>query len=220
MSAICVQNATKEYENGTKALNRVNCSFDYGKIYAVMGESGAGKTTLLCAMATFVPLSSGEILINNNPVSALDSDEIALIRRDAIGFVFQSYCLNPNLTAIENVILPMLSRNKKYSDCTDDAERLLEMVDLLEKKEAYPGKMSGGEKQRVSIARALANNPHIILADEPTGNLDIDNEIKTFELLKGIAKEGKCVIIVSHSNTVKEYADKTLYIKQGQIING
>lgn len=220
MEAICVQDAIKEFENGIIALDRVSYSFDYGKTYAVMGESGAGKTTLLSTMATFVPLSSGEIWINNNPVSALNPDEIALIRRYTIGFVFQSYYLNPKLSAIENVILPMVSGNKKYSDCLDDAARLMEKVGLSEKKEAYPSNMSGGEKQRVSIARALANDPRIILADEPTGNLDFDNEIKMFEILKGISEEGKCVIIVSHSKTVEEYADKILYMKHGQVVNG
>ena len=220
MKAIQVWNATKEYENNVIALDKVNYSFEYGKTYTVTGESGAGKTTLLGAIASFIPLSSGEIFIDGEPISNCDSKEIAMLRRHTIGYVFQSYLLNPRLTALENVMLPMLSEKKRYRECENTAAGLLEKVGLSGKENEFPYHLSGGEQQRVSIARALANNPRIILADEPTGNLDEENENKIFRIMKGFSDDGKCVIMVSHSKEAKNYADEILNLKHGVLVGG
>lgn len=214
---IQVWNAVKEYENGIVALEKVNCCFEYGKMYAIMGESGAGKTTLLQSIATFIPLTSGQIVIDGEPTSNLSPYETAMIRRKTIGYVFQSYLLNPKLTALENVVLPMLSEKKKYRECVTVATSLLEEVGLGEKESEYPHNLSGGEQQRISIARALANNPKIILADEPTGNLDWDNQNKIFRLLKRLSESGRCVVTVSHSKEIVDVADKVLYMRGGRL---
>jgi len=139
----------------------------------------------------------------------MSDNELARMRRDKIGFIFQDYFLDEYLKAYENVMYPMLiNENINKSDMKNLAEKLLAKVNLSDRDEHYPKELSGGEKQRVAIARALANNPDVIIADEPTGNLDKTNEKKVFELLKSLSKEGKCIIVVSHSDVVKNYADK------------
>ena len=221
MSKIEIINGYKEYikkKEKISVLENINVKFEKEKLYAIMGESGSGKTTLLNIIGTLDTLTKGKLLINDKEIINLKDEEKAKIRMKEIGFVFQNFYLNPNMTVEENIMQPMYI-NPEYNRISmeEKTEELIKMVGLESRRTHYPKELSGGEEQRVAIARALANNPEIILADEPTGNLDKNNEIKILEILKDLNKKGKCVIIVSHSNKVIEYADKVLNLKEGKL---
>lgn len=222
MNVIEVKNINKTYkkkDETIKALNNINLSFEKGKFYAIMGHSGSGKSTLIRILGLIDEFDSGEYLLNNNSVKKLNNLESSEIRMKEIGFVFQDFYLDEYMTAKENIILPMLiNKSIEKQDREKIAEQLLEKMGLLDRKNHLPKELSGGEKQRVCIARALANNPSIILADEPTGDLDEKNESIIFEYLKELSKEGKCVIVVSHSNEVKKYADEVINLKEGKLV--
>ena len=221
MSKIEIVNGYKEYiKNKEKivVLNNINTKFEEGKTYAIMGNSGSGKTTLLNILGTLDILTSGKMLIDSEEILRLKENEKAYIRMKKIGFIFQEFYLNQYMTVQENIMQPMYI-NKEY-DKTAKKQRtneLIEMMGLSQRKKHYPKELSGGEQQRVAIARALANKPDIILGDEPTGNLDKNNEQKIFEILNSLSKNGKCVIIVSHSNVVKKYADIILNLEEGKL---
>ena len=211
---------TKIYNNGkeneVKALNEVSIKFDKGKFYAIMGRSGSGKTTLINILGLMDKPSSGTYSINNQEVQVLTEREKAKIRNRKIGFVFQSYYLEEKLTALENVILPsIINEDIRKENRSKKAMNILDKLGLKGRMNHYPHELSGGECQRVAIARALMNDPEIIIADEPTGNLDSENEIEIFEMLKEISQDGKCVIVVSHNDLIKSYADKVLYLNDG-----
>lgn len=216
---IIIKNGMKTFRiknNIITALDCVNLSIEKGKLYAIMGHSGSGKSTLIQILGLLDELSSGEIYVNGDDISKLDSNQKANIRMKEIGFVFQSFYLNPKLNTLENVVLPMyINPNIKKQDRKKIALELLEKFGLSERLNHYPKELSGGEQQRIAIARALANNPNYILADEPTGNLDVENEKIVFESLKNLAKEGKAVIIVSHNQIVKKYADEVFNMDAG-----
>lgn len=221
MSKIEIINGYKEYiKNKEKivVLNDINVKFEKGKTYAIMGNSGSGKTTLLKILGTLDVLTSGKLLIENNDILKLKDDEKATIRMKKIGFIFQEFYLNEYMNVQENIMQPMYI-NKEYNRVTrkQRVNELIEIMGLSQRTKHYPKELSGGEQQRVAIARALANKPDIILADEPTGNLDKNNEEKIFEILSQLSKEGKCVIIVSHSNVVKKYADVVLNLEEGKL---
>ena len=221
MSKIEIINGYKEYikkKEKISVLENINVKFEKEKLYAIMGESGSGKTTLLNIIGTLDTLTKGKLLINDKEIINLKDEEKAKIRMKEIGFVFQNFYLNPNMTVEENIMQPMYI-NPEYNRISmeEKTEELIKMVGLESRRTHYTKELSGGEEQRVAIARALANNPEIILADEPTGNLDKNNEIKILEILKDLSKKGKCVIIVSHSNKVIEYADKVLNLKEGKL---
>lgn len=221
MSKIEIINGYKEYmkkKEKISVLENINVKFEKEKLYAIMGESGSGKTTLLNIIGTLDTLTQGKLLINDKEIINLKDEEKAKIRMKEIGFVFQNFYLNPNMTVEENIMQPMYI-NPEYNKISmeEKTEELIKTVGLESRRTHYPKELSGGEEQRVAIARALANNPEIILADEPTGNLDKNNEIKILEILKDLNKKGKCVIIVSHSNKVIEYADKVLNLKEGKL---
>lgn len=214
-----IKNGYKEYiknKEKLRILENINIKFEPKKLYAIMGNSGAGKTTLLNILGTLDTLTSGEMLLDNIDVMHLKDDEKANIRMKKIGFIFQEFYLNPYMTVEENIILPMYI-NKEYDKNSriKRVEELTEIVDLSKRKKHYPKELSGGEQQRVAIARALANKPDIILADEPTGNLDKENQKRIFEILKALSMSGKCVIVVSHSDTIKKYADMIFSLKEG-----
>ena len=201
------------------ALTKFSYKFEKGKFYAIMGHSGSGKSTLIKILGLMDNLTSGKYLINEKYVNSLNDDQLSAIRMNNIGFVFQDYYLDKNLCAAENVILPMLinpSINK--SERKIRACELLKTLGLNDRLMHFPKELSGGEQQRVCIARALANNPDYILADEPTGNLDEDNEIKILKILKKLSENGKCVIVVSHSNEIIKYADEVLNLKDGKLV--
>lgn len=217
-----LENISKTYKSknrNIKVLSDVSVDFYNNNFYAIMGHSGSGKSTLINILGLIDNFDSGEYDLYGT--KAVDYDDIKLsnLRMKNIGFIFQGIHLNPTLKAYENVMVPMLINKKINSkDRKDRAIELLKSVGLGERIDHYPKELSGGEQQRVAIARALANNPSIILADEPTGNLDEKNEKDIFMSLKELAKNDKCVIVVSHSDYVKEYADKIYKIIGGKLI--
>lgn len=212
-------NLKKEYKTSKEnleVLKGINYSFEQGKLYAIKGHSGSGKTTLVRILGLMDDLTSGEYLLYNKTTKSLSDKETSYYRMKHIGFIFQEYNLNPYLKAYENVIVPMLINKKiKPQNRLSKAENLLSDVGLFERKDHFPKELSGGEQQRVAIARALANNPDIIIADEPTGNLDKKNEEIIFKILKQMAESGKCVIVVSHSDEISSYADVNLLLEDG-----
>lgn len=216
---IRLENIYKEYKLGKEsvmALNNVSVEFQEGKMYAIMGRSGSGKSTLVHILGLLDSPTSGHIYLDNKDVTNLKEDKVQEIIGQNIGFVFQKFYLNNNLTALENVILPSLINKKMTKDeRRKKAIKLLELVGLENRLNHKPKELSGGEAQRVAIARSLINNPKIIIADEPTGNLDKTSELTIFKLLKEISKQDKIVIVVSHNELIKEYADKVYYLDDG-----
>lgn len=220
MKSISAKNLTKIYDNRVTALKNVSLDIEQGSFIAVMGHSGSGKSTLLQMVGLLDTPSEGEVVINGEEVSHLKKNDLAQIRMKTIGFVFQAFHLNPQLRAYENVMLPMLinPEYKTKADIQKKARELIDSVGLTERAEHYPNELSGGEQQRVAIARALANDPDFILADEPTGNLDSNNEESIFTLLKELAQSGKGVMVVSHNEAILDYADKVYYMKDGMLL--
>ncbi len=222
MGKIEIVDGYKEYiKNKEKLviLKNVNINFDVGKLYGIIGKSGSGKTSLLNIIGTIDNLTRGQLIIDGLEINNMKEKDISDLRREKIGYIFQEFYLNDNLTLEENVMQPMYINpeynRKKIKDKTDN---LISMVGLIDRKKHYSNELSGGEQQRVAIARALANNPDIILADEPTGNLDKKNEKEIFKILKKLSKNEKCVIVVSHSDTIYEYADNIFKLDEGNLL--
>lgn len=214
-----VNKVYKKNNDIIEALVNIKASFEKGKFYAIMGHSGSGKSTLIRILGLMDNCTNGKYMLNAQDVAKLNDKELSDLRMKEIGFVFQNFYLDQYMSAIENVILPMLiNKEIKKEDRIKRAEELLNKVGLIDRKNHFPKEMSGGEQQRVCIARALSNNPSIILADEPTGNLDEKNEQIIFDYLKKLTNEGKCVIVVSHSETVKDYADIVLNLSNGELM--
>ena len=212
---IKVSNISKTYNGSIKAVNDVSANFDDNGISLIMGHSGSGKTTLLQIIALMLSPDHGSIKIDDNDITKLNLKEQTAFRRDNFGFIFQSYLLHDKLTALENVILPMYAvSGTSFNKNKNRAMELLEMVNLNDRVNHYPKQLSGGEQQRVAIARALANDPKYILADEPTGNLDIDNEKMILEIFAELAKK-KCIIMVSHNYATEKYADNIFDMSSG-----
>lgn len=213
---IRARDLTKIYNKKIEAVKKVSLELEKGEFYAVMGHSGSGKTTLLQLLGLLDKMTSGELYIDNENVDNLDENQKAEMRMNKIGFVFQSFYLNPKLKAYENVMLPMYINEKyKNTDLKSRAMELLDQLGLSDRANHYPKELSGGEQQRAAIARSLANDPDCIFADEPTGNLDIENERIVFDNLKKLSRDNKCVFVVSHNEIVKEYADKLFYMENG-----
>lgn len=212
----CTKTYVKNKEE-IKAVNKVKFKFESGKFYVITGKSGSGKTTLLQCIGTIDTFSSGILKINNKDISHLSNNHLADIRKENIGFIYQQIYLNSNLTALENVIVPLYLSKMSKEERLKKGKKLLEQVDMLHRENHFPKELSGGEQQRISIARALANNPSIILADEPTASLDSENEEKIYQIFKKIVKNGKCVIVVSHNSNTLNYADVVLKMKNGSL---
>lgn len=216
-----IKDLIKDYyhkEKKIEVLKSLSYNFEKGKFYGIMGHSGSGKTTLFNIIGTIDKEYNGNILVNSKNISSLNDEDMASLRNLEIGFVFQDFFLDEGLTALENVMVPMIiNENIPKEDREVIAKKLLKEVGMEDREKHFPKELSGGEKQRVAIARALSNNPNILLCDEPTGNLDEETENKIFTLLKNLSKSGKCVIVVSHSNEVKKYADVMLYLKDGKL---
>ncbi len=218
MSIIKLSGITKTYKNAGDVLKNIDISFEKGKMYGIMGPSGSGKSTLLNIIGTLEKASSGTVEILGNSLEGYGEKELCGLRAKHIGYVFQNFYLNPYLDAVENVMVPMKVNDEiEPKKRREIAEGLLKRFGLEERMNHLKSQMSGGEQQRVAIARALANDPDIILADEPTGNLDEDNEIIIFKTLKELAESGKTVIVVSHNEIVKEYADEVIHIVKGKL---
>lgn len=209
------------YKNNKKiiALDNVNLSFEKGKVYGIKGESGSGKTTLLQLIGLLDNPTSGSIIIDNKIINSdSTNNNLSKIRGEKIGFIFQKFYLNNDLSILENVMLPMFVNNSlSKSEIRDKAFKLLKAIGLEERIDHFPSELSGGEQQRVAIARALSNNPNIILADEPTGNLDEKNEKMILSILKELSEKGCCVIIATHSNEIKKYADEIINLNLGKV---
>lgn len=218
-----LKKVSKKFKKSKKeilALNNIDVKFELGKFYAIMGCSGSGKSTLLNIVGLLDKPTSGILYLDNVNTSNLNEKLKNSIRLKEIGYVFQECYLIDNLTVHENLMLPLLinkqillSRKKMIVD------KLLKKINLIDRANHYPTELSGGEKQRVAVARSLVNNPRVILADEPTGNLDKQNELMIFSLLRKLANDGKCVIVVSHSELIKKFADDIIYMSNG-IIGG
>ncbi len=217
MKTIELKNVSKLYNKDVCALNNVSFAVNQGEFVAVMGQSGSGKSTLLQIAGLLDSCTSGEVLINGENVSELDKNKLADIRMKTLGFVFQSFHLNSHLKVYENIMVPMLINNqfKNRAEMKKRAEVLVETVGLSHRIDHYPSELSGGEQQRAAIARAMANDPDFILADEPTGNLDSKNEIMIFEELKKLSDSGKGVLVVSHNEAVMDFADRICIMKDG-----
>ena len=219
--SIVLKNGIKEFSLKNEkiiAMDNVNLEIDTGKLYVIMGHSGSGKSTLIQILGLLDNLTHGQLYINGQDVSNISEDEKADIRQKEIGFVFQSFYLNPKLTAIENVMLPMyINKDIESSNRRRKALKLLTNFGLENRVNHYPKELSGGEQQRIAIARALANDPSFILADEPTGNLDVNNEEIVYNTLRELANSGKAVLVVSHNESIKKYADKVLYMNLGKL---
>lgn len=218
-----LKNINKIYkkDNGEKieAVSGFTEAFEKGKLYVIAGHSGAGKSTILSIMGIMDKPTSGELFLKGKEVKDLSSGEMADIRMGSIGFVFQNYYLHPKKTVIDNIILALKANpeNRKL-EYREKSINLLKKFSVDKYADSYPDELSGGEQQRVCIARALANSPDIILADEPTGNLDGENEKVIMEYMKKLTENGKTVIIVTHSERVMEYADKVIRMEAGRIV--
>lgn len=217
-----LKNVTKYYTKGkekVRVLENVSYKFRPKEFYLINGKSGSGKTTLIQLLSFLISQSDGVININNKDVSKLSSIEKASLRNKEIGFVFQNYYLNPFMNAYENVMLPTYVNNLiSDKERKEKAYKLLSEVGLEGRETHFPKELSGGEQQRVAIARALVNNPNIILADEPSGSLDPENEENILKILKDLSKKGKCVIVVSHSKNALKFADVVLKIESHKLV--
>ncbi len=217
---ITLKNVHKYYEMGeslVKALNGIDIAIKQGDFVAIMGPSGSGKTTAMNLTGSLDLPTSGTISLDGHDISLLDESQLAQVRGRKIGFIFQGFNLIPNLTAKENVMLPMLFQGLDAEEQEQHALRLLEQVSLGDRAEHYPNQLSGGQQQRVAIARALANNPEVILADEPTGNLDTKTGEAVIQLLKELNRKGKTIILITHDPEKAKHAKTIYWLKDGKV---
>ncbi len=220
MPVILLENITKTYYLGKTAvpvLHGITLSIEKNEFVALMGPSGSGKSTLMNILGCLDSPTGGKYVINNTDVSRATDDELARIRNKEIGFVFQSFNLLPRLTALENVELPMVYAGVGKTIRTKTAEEKIAAVGLTERAHHKPNELSGGQNQRVAIARALVNNPSIILADEPTGNLDTKTSNEIMDILETIHREGNTVIIVTHEEDIARHANRLIRLRDGLI---
>ncbi len=199
------------------ALRGVNIEVEEQEFIAVMGPSGSGKSTLMHILGCLDTPTSGKYFLDKIEVSTFSEDELAEIRKNKVGFVFQNFNLLPRLKAWENVALPLIYKGKSEKEQKERALEMLEAVGLLDRKDHRPTELSGGEAQRVAIARALVNNPRIILADEPTGNLDSKTGKEIMMIFKKLNKKGKTIVLVTHDVEIAKYAERIIKIKDGVI---
>lgn len=216
-----ITNLYKDFSLGAitvEVLKDINLSIIKGEFITIMGPSGSGKSTLLYLIGGLDKPTKGKIIINGNDISQLSDEEQSVMRRRKVGFVFQFYNLVPNLTVEDNVMLPILLDGKKLGNFRKRLDEILEEVELSDRKKHTPRELSGGQQQRVAIARALINEPDIILADEPTGNLDSKTSEEVMKLLQRICKEkGKTILQVSHSLETAKYSDRIINVRDGRV---
>lgn len=218
------QDLSKAYTRGAQqayALRQATFTIRRGEFVAIMGPSGSGKSTLLYTLGCLVRLTGGRYFLAGREISELGERDLARVRNDYIGFVFQSFHLLAGLSALRNVELPSLYHRQARRERRARARQLLERVGLSERMDHRPAELSGGESQRVAIARALMNNPSLILADEPTGNLDSANGKVVMELLSELHREGRTVVMVTHdADIARRYANRILHIRDGVLVDG
>lgn len=204
-------------ENEVRALDHVSLTIDEQEFVAIIGHSGSGKSTLMNMLGCLDVPTSGEYWLHGQDVSALSDDELSDIRNREIGFIFQGFNLIPNLTALENVELPLIYRGVSKSVREELSVEALKKVGLEHRMDHKPSEMSGGQQQRVAIARAITQAPPVILADEPTGNLDSNSTKEIMDILKGLHKEGRTVILITHDNEIAAQAKRVIKIRDGKI---
>lgn len=216
-----IENICKIYnpgENEVRALDQVSLNIDTGEFVAIIGQSGSGKSTLMNMLGCLDVPTEGSYFLNGEDVSNMTDDELSDIRNREIGFIFQGFNLIQNLTALENVELPLIYRGVGKKERKELALNSLEMVGLSHRVDHTPSQMSGGQQQRVAIARAIAAKPPVILADEPTGNLDSSSSKEILQILKGLHKDGRSVILITHDNEIAAQAKRVIRIADGKII--
>jgi len=219
---IKTENLWKVYEIGNEkvqvqALRGVDLDVKKGEYLAIMGPSGSGKSTLMNLIGCLDTPTQGKYYLNSRLVSQMNDDELAFIRNKEIGFVFQTFNLLPRATALHNVELPLIYNGTESKERLEKARKALKMVDLEDRVTHKPNELSGGERQRVAIARAIVNNPSLILADEPTGNLDTVTGADIMKLFDRLHTDGNTVIIVTHEPDIAKYADRVVHIRDGMI---
>jgi ABC-type lipoprotein export system ATPase subunit len=220
MSDIIVARNLSKTLGNVKAVNSVSISVKKGDFLAIQGPSGSGKTTLLSLLSGLDRVDAGDITFSGEDITSMSEDELALFRRKNVGIVFQSYNLIPTLNVLENIALPLFPEGVSKMEMFDRAKVAAESVGLGHRLNHYPNELSGGEQQRVGLARALINDPEIIFADEPTGNLDTETGRKMLDLLKSLNKEkGLTIILVTHDDSIAKEADKLIKIKDGLVKN-
>ena len=218
---ITVDNINKTYKNGSlelQVLKNISFKVDKGEFLAIMGSSGSGKSTMMNILGCLDNQYEGRYILDGIDISKSTENELSEIRNKKIGFIFQSFNLLPRLTALENVELPLVYSSILKEERHKRANELLEMVGLKDRTHHRPNELSGGQRQRVAIARALVNDPSIILADEPTGNLDSKSEGEIIEILQKLNKMGKTIVIVTHEPSIGEIAERKIVFKDGEII--
>ena len=216
----CLVDISKSYwmgENEVRALSGISLDFDRGSFWAVMGPSGSGKSTLLNLVGCLDRPTSGTYTLRGNDVSTLDDDALSELRLKELGFIFQSFNLIPQLTVLENIQLPLYYMGYQPDESLDRARMLAEQMELAGRLEHRPMELSGGQQQRVAIARALANDPTLLLADEPTGNVDSATGEVIMDLLLSLNRQGRTIIMVTHDPNVASYATRRLFMKDGII---
>lgn len=220
-SVITLKNITKSYPTGDfsiEILHGISLNVNVGEFAAIMGPSGSGKSTLLHIIGLLDNATSGKYVLSSDDVTTLADDEQAYVRNREIGFVFQSFNLLQKITVLENVVLPAVYAGTKKTPREERAKELLKKVGLQEHMHKRPNQLSGGQQQRVAIARALMNDPQIILADEPTGNLDSKSGKDVMEILKSLHKEGKTIIVITHDEIIAKHAERVISIRDGQMV--
>jgi len=217
---IKTEELVKVYEMGAEqvhALRGVNLEIRKGEYVAIMGPSGSGKSTLMNLIGCLDSPTSGKYWLAGRLVSDLDDDELAYIRNKEIGFVFQTFNLLPRATALHNVELPLIYNGTPADERIEKAKKALECVDLADRMQHKPNELSGGQRQRVAVARALVNNPSIVLADEPTGNLDSKTGEEIMALFENLHRQGNTIILVTHENEIAQHAHRIIHIRDGRI---
>jgi putative ABC transport system ATP-binding protein len=220
MGLISTQDLWKTYVMGSEeihALRGVSINIDKGEYVAIMGPSGSGKSTLMNLIGCLDTPSKGSYTLNGKEVAAMNDDELARIRNEEIGFVFQTFNLLPRATALHNVELPLVYAGVSGKDRQDRARQALEKVELTSRATHKPNELSGGQRQRVAIARALVNNPSILLADEPTGNLDSKTGVEIMAVFKRLHDAGNTIVLVTHEPDIAAYANRAIHIRDGQV---
>ena len=220
-AVIDIQGITKTYVNGklsVPVLHGIDLQVNKGEFVSIMGPSGSGKSTFMNILGCLDRPTTGSYRLNGDEVATLSDDELAFVRNKQIGFVFQSFNLLTKLTALENVALPMIYAGMEKKSRNERAAALLSSVGLGERMDHLPSELSGGQRQRVAIARALANNPAIIMADEPTGNLDSKSTIDVMNIFRGLYDEGRTIILVTHEPEIATYASRNVVLRDGLIV--